>query len=76
MAFYVSVVDGARSSLLLGPFNTHGAALAHVEPTRRRAVADDPRAHFYAFGTCRHRTARAPGRLNDQLDYTGPGRLP
>ena len=66
--YYVSVRDGSRWGLLLGPFTEHDEALAWVD--RVRAVADemDPRAPWYAFGT----TAMAstyikPGLLNDRL---------
>lgn len=52
-AYYVSVVDGKRSALLLGPFDAHVLALAMVEPVRAHAASIDPRAHFYAFGTAR-----------------------
>lgn len=40
--------------LLRGPFlNDHAGALAAVPEARERACALDPRAHWYAFGTCR-----------------------
>lgn len=52
--YYVSVVDGPRASRLLGPFtNDHAAALAMVDKVREKAEEIDPRAAFYAFGTCR-----------------------
>lgn len=52
--YYVSVVDGPRKALLLGPFtNNHQAALDMVEKVRAKAEELDPRAVFYAFGTCR-----------------------
>ena len=52
--YYVSVVDGARYALLLGPFvNDHAAALSRVEAVKKFAQSIDPRAIFYAFGTCR-----------------------
>lgn len=68
--FYVSVVNGSRRGLLLGPLSTHAAAQGEVERVRRWVVDRDPRAHFYGFGTASTagtlETAR-PGRLNAQL---------
>lgn len=53
-AYYVSVIDGKRTALLLGPFeNDHAGALAMVDAVRRKGEELDPRAHFYAFGTAR-----------------------
>ena len=55
--YYVTVVDGPRRTLLLGPYtNWHQGALDRVEDVRREAEKLDPRAVFYAFGT-----ARLPG---------------
>lgn len=51
--YYVSVIDGGRTALLLGPFQTHQEALDHVEPVRAKGGELDPRAAFYAFGTAR-----------------------
>lgn len=68
--YYVSVVDGSRFALLLGPFPKHAWALAWVEPVRAWAEAADPRGHFYGFGTCVS-TRTEPGRLNGALGLTG-----
>jgi hypothetical protein len=51
--YYVSVIDGSRTGLLLGPFRTHQLALNKVEQVRQHAVLLDPKAHFYGFGTCK-----------------------
>jgi hypothetical protein len=52
--YYVSVVDSKRYNLLLGPFvDDHKAALDHVDAVRAKAEELDPRAVFYAYGTCR-----------------------
>lgn len=52
--YYVTVIDGARVGRLLGPFkNDHAAALSMVDKVRAKAEELDPRAAFYAFGTCR-----------------------
>jgi acetyl-CoA acetyltransferase len=50
-AYYVSVIDGPRKGLLVGPLNTHDEALALVNAARDKANDLDPRAAFYAFGT-------------------------
>ena len=53
-AYYVTVIDGGRVGRLLGPFyDDHAAALAMLDKVREKATEIDPRAHFYAFGTCR-----------------------
>lgn len=51
--FYVTVVDGGRTGYLLGPFATHGEALANVERGKALAVKHNTRACFgeYAYGT-------------------------
>jgi hypothetical protein len=52
--YYVTVRDGERYALLLGPFtNDHQRALDAVEEVRRVAEELDPRASWYAFGTAR-----------------------
>ena len=52
--YYVTVIDGPRVGRLLGPFdNDHAAALAMVDQVRAKAEELDPRACWYAFGTCR-----------------------
>ena len=49
--YYVSVLDGKRKGLLLGPYDTHQEALDNVKRGISLAVAADTRAVFYAFGT-------------------------
>lgn len=51
--YYVSVRDGDRTALLLGPFAHHEAALDAVDEVREAGYRVDPKAAFYAFGTCR-----------------------
>jgi hypothetical protein len=53
---YVSIVDGTRFALVAGPYPTHDAAKADVERVRTCANKMDPRAAFWAFGTCRVKT--------------------
>jgi hypothetical protein len=50
-AFYVTVIDGARSGFLAGPYCTHDSALADVERVKAMACKANDRAHWYAFGT-------------------------
>lgn len=53
--YYVSVrKDSGDWRVLLGPFpNDHAAALAWVDPARRKAEELDPRACWYSYGTVR-----------------------
>lgn len=63
--YYVSAIDGARSALVRGPFrDDHAGALASVDSARERMIAIDPRAHWYAFGTCRSDADLGPGYLD------------
>jgi len=64
--YYVSVVDGSRSSLLLGPFSKHMEALLKVEAVRKLANELEPKSHFYGFGTAKSDSNRA-GLLNDMF---------
>ncbi|WP_157266578.1 hypothetical protein [Azohydromonas aeria] len=71
-AYFVSVVDGQRVGLLLGPFvDNHAAALARVDMVRAKAEEMDSRAVFYAFGTVRldadHPRAEKHGILNSHF---------
>lgn len=50
--FYVSVIDGRRKGILLGPYETHQDALDNVKRGRELAEEVDCRAAFFAFGTC------------------------
>lgn len=52
--YYVSVLDGRRHALALGPFtNDHAGALAQVGAVRRLANERWPDATWWAYGTCR-----------------------
>lgn len=57
--FYVTVRDGSKWAALLGPYDTHEAALADVETARALACEANARAHWFAFGTAR-RAAELP----------------
>jgi len=50
--FFVSVHDGRRTGFLLGPYDTHGEAIANVERSKRLAQGADPKADTYTYGTC------------------------
>lgn len=67
--YYVSVRDGSRTALLAGPFvNDHASALEMVDHARDVAADLNPRAWFYAYGTCRlPLDSSPPGRINDWL---------
>jgi hypothetical protein len=46
--FYVSMIDGPRKALLLGPYASHMTALANVGRGRRLAIERYP---FATYGT-------------------------
>lgn len=69
MAFYVTIQDGGRTLLALGPFNTHGDALRHVAPVRALVRKRGYReGDWCAYGTSRLKTRREPGKFNGQLE--------
>lgn len=54
-SFFVSCIEDEgqrRKSYLLGPYSTHAEALANIDRGRKLAVENDPKAHWYSFGTC------------------------
>lgn len=66
--YYVSVVDGPRTCILLGPFREHVLALAKVDACRARAVAVNDWAWFYSYGTCKMpEDYTKPGLFNGEL---------
>ena len=68
--YYVSIVDGGRLCLALGPFRTHAPAIAAVSPVRTYCNRMDGRCHFMTFGTVRVTDGTdTPGRLNDRLPH-------
>jgi hypothetical protein len=66
--------DDGESRFLLGPFDEHVKALKRVEEVRRYACTIDPRAPFYAFGTCRmgRRESTREGIFNSSLGVDPP----
>jgi hypothetical protein len=62
--YYVSAIDGTRSARVRGPFRTHVEALDALPEARRALEKLDPRAHFYAIGTCRCARNLGPGFLD------------
>lgn len=61
--YYVSVIDGTRTALVAGPFDTHAESLAQVEPEREKWYKLDPKSHWYAWGTARVRDDKNPAQL-------------
>jgi hypothetical protein len=49
--FYVTVRDGSRTGLLLGPYASHIIAQSHEARGRKLAQDAVPSAAFYSFGT-------------------------
>ncbi len=64
MKYYVSVLDGSRFGLLLGPFHLREEAESHVDVVRQKAFKLNERSWFYAFGTCGIKDYDKPGKLN------------
>lgn len=60
IGYYVSVIDGKKSGMLLGPFDTHEAALANVDRGTKLAYDADPKAPWYAYGTCKWEADKLP----------------
>lgn len=73
IGFYVSVRDGSRSGMLLGPYGTSEEAEQNVARARDFAVEVDPFAHFHQYGTARVERANALpcGRLNKRIGLWG-----
>ena len=66
--YYVSVIDGDRFNLLAGAFRTHEQALEMVDAARNAALEyGDPKAWFYAYGTCKMENGYNSGILNKKL---------
>jgi hypothetical protein len=67
--YYVSVVDGRRVALALGPFvDDHAGALEQVARVRDHVRARSDRAWFYSYGTVRCDVDCGTGRLNAELE--------
>jgi len=54
--FYVTVRNGNRTGLLLGPYPTKGEADAQVDRGRRLAYAADKWAWFYNYGVAEYKS--------------------
>jgi len=61
--YYVSIIDGTQYALALGPYPTHQDALNNVA-TAKALCANDPRSHWWGFGTCRTDTNAGRGALH------------
>lgn len=63
--FYVSVIDGTKRGLLHGPHGTEREARELLADVKAAALAVDPFAGFYAYGTARVVAPTLPtGKLN------------
>lgn len=49
--FYVTARDAGRTALVAGPYDTHAEAIAKLPEAKAAAIENEPRAHFYSFGT-------------------------
>lgn len=69
MAYYVSAIKRQHKALVLGPFRTHGEALAHKHVAKREAgrLFKDVDAFDTAWGTAHDRTQHSPGVLNPHI---------
>lgn len=66
--FYVDAVDGQRFVLLAGPFPDKAQAVAAVDAARTLALDfGDPKAWFYAYGTCLLKNGHKEGRFNKEI---------
>lgn len=69
--FYVSVKDGSRYGLLLGPLASKEEAEARVGEVKELAEKADPFACFYAYGVSRWKgepDAAPKGKLNELVE--------
>lgn len=66
--YYVTMIDGPKTALLLGPFDFHFEALEMVEPARKAAIEINGFYHFCAFGTAKLTARDLPdGKFNSKL---------
>ena len=56
---YVSMKDGQRTALLLGPYSEHSTPLNRKAEAQRVACEINPWYDFCAFGTCKIETPNA-----------------
>jgi hypothetical protein len=66
MTWYVTLHDGQRGMLALGPFTTHTDALRHVRPLRVWLQRHTANGHAFSVGTMRRDTTE-PGQLNSDF---------
>jgi hypothetical protein len=70
---YVTVEDGDRFGVLVGPFETPAQAEPWVPAARAAAAGIDPDTNRYGFGISLLRGESSPGRLNRRVGYAPPG---
>lgn len=67
--YFVSMINGKRTALLVGPYATHQEALAMVDKAKEKAIQLNLWCVFYTFGTCKIESDSLPtGKLNEQLE--------
>ena len=66
--YYVSIIDGKKFNVVLGPFSTHKEALDMVEPARNEGNKLDPKSHFYGWGTVKMANGYKGGLLNEKFN--------
>ena len=68
-AYHVTIRDGGRTAVALGPFRKHKRALGLIDAVRRYVQDRDPRGYWYAYGTSRLPLASGlpAGLLNTHL---------
>ena len=66
--YYADCVDAGKVALLAGPFRTHQEALDILDRATDLAMDyGDPKAVFYAYGTCKMPNGKRLGLLNEKL---------
>lgn len=69
--YYVCAVDAGRVAFVAGPFRYHRQARRFYRKAKAAALAADPWAWFYQWGTCRTEHGRVRGALNESLGIRG-----
>ena len=65
--YYISIKDGKRRALVVGPFKTHDEALGLVCKAMVAGREVDPASHFYAWGTAKRANGHHEGIMNKIL---------
>ena len=66
--YFVSILNGSKHCLALGPFTTKGEAEARVDDVWSYCAVTFAESAFYAYGTCKVTSINLPpGKLNEIL---------